>query len=436
MKKILCVCLMLAALAFGREVREGELEPKDRLLYYKGETTPFTGTVKETFPDGKKQQDIRVKDGLIESFEAWYEDGNPYFSGKCVGQELTGDVRTYHPDGGNRGTVTFKIIQSGGDKSAQQALMSLTDATINPWTLLSEYAQSGEMIVHYVENLPGDTNRELVNFDLTYKEGFLEGKGKGVVPDADTGDIEYRFRTGDFRKLDVEKLVKLYEPLSDANKVKEPEQMLLRLRMVDFNAIAQEWAKLENVDFEMDMKNFQGSGSMRMDAHGNLRGFDLDLNVITGDGGPFVLKAHISDVMDVDVNEIMAVAGSPDKLATVAVMLKEAAKIGKLSYYIDMTQQGIRFEVTLTLEKGRLGALLRRLTSDGKPRVELTAVIPDIARINLPAINAQNPPAALKALGVSGTYAEFDENGAVKGQGEWNPDNFLLIMGKLAQYLQ
>ena len=110
MKYLSILVVGVALLAGGcgekvREVKEDELEIREKLWYFKGENKPFTGTGIDYYRDGSKSHETPHVDGKRHGASIWYfKDGSTKTSEWVHG---TGTEIQYHSNGSKLSETPF-----------------------------------------------------------------------------------------------------------------------------------------------------------------------------------------------------------------------------------------------------------------------------------------------------------------------------------------
>ncbi len=91
------------------------LMEENGITYEKGESTPYTGTGKSFFPDGKTMKEVQFKDGKENGqMITWYENGQMSFKANFIAGEYGGEVATWSTNGVQQ---SISVFQNGNEVS-------------------------------------------------------------------------------------------------------------------------------------------------------------------------------------------------------------------------------------------------------------------------------------------------------------------------------
>lgn len=102
---LIAAALGVIATAFTSCAREREIEYKKLEFHHNlfnapGDSRPFTGVARDSYPDGKKKAEFPIKDGRFHgTVREWYQNGKPSAETEFKDGERTGQNREWMEDG-------------------------------------------------------------------------------------------------------------------------------------------------------------------------------------------------------------------------------------------------------------------------------------------------------------------------------------------------
>ncbi|MDR1835496.1 MAG: hypothetical protein LBQ96_06805 [Fusobacteriaceae bacterium] len=425
MKKLCCMLLLLAgSMLSGREIRDSELEFRNGLFYKKWETVPYTGAVREPAGRGSSEFFCNVRDGLIEDFVLREESGKPTGKGRFEGKNFYFDAMIYFPAGGLRNEVNG-IVEGKNDQDMQRLIMESFRKDPDLSELTRILMTQGKMDLKYKEFGQADSNKTLADFHMIVEDGLMTGEGTGGNEDGSGQNYKMTLRFGDLRKIDFSAF---------SNPITNPFDMAASGGAQDLNRALAEVAKLEEGEFVMQL--LDAAGTKVGDAAIRIKSGVLDGELDLQGGQKFQLRFGVEKVNELDANRLYGLKGNPDGMVIVETAIREAAKLEKITLKTAVEQPQINAEIELTCRKGQLEAKINEYKPAGKIRQELILQIDDVTKINVREVNTKDPFSLVKALRLSGTYRDFDENGQEKSRMRWDGNDFLGVVMKIGEYMR
>jgi len=177
MRIALLIGLLIPNSAFSQTISADSTSTRGGIVYAKGDTTPYTGTVVVTNEIGTKASTVEYKDGVPNGMlVSWYLNGNKQVEGVLHGKTQTGDWKAWYDNGQlkREGTYTdgkeegpFNWYYEDGKKSKEGSYHDGIQTGIWSW-----YHENGQLMQQ--GELKGDTS------EGEWKEWYEDGKPKMV----------------------------------------------------------------------------------------------------------------------------------------------------------------------------------------------------------------------------------------------------------------
>jgi antitoxin component YwqK of YwqJK toxin-antitoxin module len=124
-------------------------------------------------------------------------------------------------------------------------------------------------------------------------------------------------------------------------------------------------------------------------------------------------------------------------MAGVTTILAEISKVKSITLVADVLQNNKKIQTKISITSGKLDVVSSILYNSGKPRCTLIAHINNIKNIDINKINPQSGSSGMmQAIGITGQYTEYGENGKVSYQSPWTPDTSDIVLAKMALMMQ
>lgn len=419
---MLCLILLISTFLWGSVIKESEVEFKDKLIYKIGENTPFIGKIKYTYDAGNIKAEIEVKSGVIGSIKIYQEDGKISFDGKHQGNQLTGKIWEYFSDGQPKTDMDF-TLELTKDSDMQEMIAKIEQKSPLYGELASEMMENGKMQFAYREYLSGPGRKVKTNVEMQLVDGLLTGKGTGIQDETSGSNIQFQFRIGNLQKLNYTKIINLRENPQNINFNEISTEILSVIRIEEFLVVSLGGNNSPISSMNIKLESGKLTGTLAAEAGG-----------MTPQGK---IELQLDKLTDVDWNAISALQTNLNPMAGVTTILAEISKVKSITLVADVLQNNKKIQTKISITSGKLDVVSSILYNSGKPRCTLIAHINNIKNIDINKINPQSGSSGMmQAIGITGQYTEYGENGKVSYQSPWTPDTSDVVLAKMALMMQ